>query len=330
MSTAPFPPSYTMSLCTLTRSRAVELPIDPRRFSYSPFFSTPSASATNTPPPAPPSTRLPTPTGGSASHSPAMPSSPSTSTAGTTPSGHHGTTNSAAANNPSATPSTNMSIPIREISHTTHPAYILDIARRPALELSALRGTFHWRALALVRRAVVFHTALLKLGDAENARKGAAAGGRKRKRNSDGAGVSLLEQARAFADPAGDVAGDLRGVGVTIAPSQLLRLKTVVGFLTPDRVLGTMKWIEDHEMTKVAINLEMGNLLSSQSWCASCHRTFCVVAPGEAIVNPQAATKDPMGIHGCGHVMCKSCVVNWLHDVVDKGRKGTQPCCAFF
>ncbi|KAL1617826.1 hypothetical protein SLS54_007606 [Diplodia seriata] len=307
-----------MSLCTLTRSRAVELPIDHRRTSYSPFFSTPSTSATNTPPPAPPSTRLPTPTGGSASHTPAMPSTPSTSTAF----GHHGIPNSA------ANTTTNMTIPVREISHTTHPAYILDIALRPALELSATRGTFHWRALMLLRRAVVFHMALLEQGDAENARK-QAANGRKRKRNSGG-GVLLQEQGRALADPAGDVAGDLRGVGVVIAPSQLLRLKAVVGFLTPDRVLGTMKWIEDHEMTKVAVKLGMDNLQTSQAWCASCHRTFCVVAPGEAIANPQAQTKDPMGIHGCGHVMCKSCVVNWLHDVVDKGRRGTQPCCAFF
>lgn len=61
-----------------------------------------------------------------------------------------------------------------------------------------------------------------------------------------------------------------------IAPAQLLGLKAVVNYLTPDRVLGTMLWIEDHEIERVASSLEASNLRAHQQWCGSCTKVFFV------------------------------------------------------
>ncbi|OJD30222.1 uncharacterized protein BKCO1_6400037 [Diplodia corticola] len=304
--------SYTTNFCTLTRNRAVELTMDPRQSYLSLSTTTPPQSCVSTPSDS--STSSATPLGPEAA----------TTNSGTDSVNNVDTTNTNSDMSSNSQLSTNLpthgrasplAITIHETKYTTHTGYIVDIAARPALELSAMKGTFHWRALALVRRAIEFHMGLLR-GDDDN--------------DEDGIDRGMKEKARTFVDGVGDIVVGRLGGEILIAPAQLLRLKAVINYLTPDNLLATMAWIESHEMARVAVGLETGNLGMNQQWCGNCARLFYIAAGDGGRISPGAFAKDPMGIKECGHVMCKGCVVNWLHDVTAKGRKGTQPCCVRF
>lgn len=60
----------------------------------------------------------------------------------------------------------------------------------------------------------------------------------------------------------------------SVPPAQLLRLKALIVELTPDRILGTIQWIEDHEVAKVSIELRPACLGANQQYCSNCTRLF--------------------------------------------------------
>ena len=60
----------------------------------------------------------------------------------------------------------------------------------------------------------------------------------------------------------------------SVPPAQLLRLKALIVELTPDRVLGTIQWIEDHDVANVSIQLRPACLGANQQYCSNCTRLF--------------------------------------------------------
>ncbi|GME33436.1 hypothetical protein GTA08_BOTSDO08489 [Neofusicoccum parvum] len=175
--------------------------------------------------------------------------------------------------------------------HTT--AYIADIAGRTPIALSTRTAHLHWRALNHLRRAIVFHWT--KLG--HSCRAGARA---------------FVEETSA---PHGHVAA--------VLPHQLLRLRSVLLELGVERVVGTLAWIEDHELAVLAVRLDREGLVAGERWCAGCARVF-----EGAFLGISAATltaREPMGVKACGHVLCRECVLGWVNG---GEAERMQPCCA--
>ncbi|KAF9641187.1 hypothetical protein BFW01_g546 [Lasiodiplodia theobromae] len=304
---------YTPDLCHLTRARGVEFPVNSALLSP-PFSPNPHDSN---------SSAVPIATVAATTAPAQQLNNPSTPT-------HHGLpANTNPTNNNDNHDSSPLSIPVREASHVYHESYMHDIASRSDLELSALTGTFHWRGLDLLRRSIAFHTGLLNANDGAAAAVGDEAAERKKKRKMKHALESSKEKAILFVGGEGDLVGDRHGASVTVPPAQLLRLKALIVELTPDRVLGTIQWIEDHDVANVSIQLRPACLGANQQYCSNCTRLFYEVnRPGQYGTTELAV--DPLGIFPCGHILCRCCVVGWLNDVTAKGRRGTQPCCIRF
>lgn len=129
-------------------------------------------------------------------------------------------------------------------------------------------------------------------------------------------------------------------VGDSIPPHQLLRLRSVLLELGVERVVGTLAWIEDHELAVLAVRLDQEGLVAGERWCAGCARVFEGAvsavrgggggrrADGLQFLGISAATltaREPMGVKACGHVLCRECVLGWVNG---GEAERMQPCCA--
>lgn len=148
------------------------------------------------------------------------------------------------------TPTHTLAIPA-EI-HTTHADLVAAIITKSDLILSFLTATLHWRAHALLARAIAFHAPTLRT-----------------------CGPQALGAAARFLEGGED--NGAAAVVVEVPPPGLIALKTAVRALGAARVVGTMAWIEDQEIAGRALKLAVGVLGARQRWCAGCVRVFYVV-----------------------------------------------------
>lgn len=145
------------------------------------------------------------------------------------------------------TPTHTLAIPAE--THTTHADLVAAIATKSDLILSFLTATLHWRAHALLARAIAFHAPTLRT-----------------------CGPQALGAVARFLEGGGAAAAV-----VEVPPPGLIALKMAINALSAARVVGTMAWIEDQEIAGRALKLEVGVLGTRQRWCAGCVRVFYVV-----------------------------------------------------